>query len=70
MLVSYDLPGVNGLDLAQLVNQSSPRTRLVLRTDRFSRIELQHEPSVLLLRGHARKPLGTGQLWGLAKASP
>jgi CheY-like chemotaxis protein len=68
-LVSYDLPGMNGLDLAQLVHRSSPRTRIVLMTDRSSRIELRDEPSALLLRGHVRKPLGIGQIWGIVQAS-
>jgi len=68
-LVSYDLPGMNGLDLAQLVHQSSPRTQIVLMTDRSSPIELQDEPSALLLRGHVRKPLGIGQIWGIVQAS-
>jgi CheY-like chemotaxis protein len=69
VLVSYDLPGMNGLDLARLVHRSSPRTRVVLMTDRSSRIELQDEPSALLLRGHVRKPLGIGQIWGIVQAS-
>ena len=68
-LVSYDLPGTNGLDLAQLVHRSSPRTQIVLMTDRSTRIELQDEPSALLLRGHVRKPLGIGQIWGIVQAS-
>jgi CheY-like chemotaxis protein len=68
-LVSYDLPGTNGLDLAQLVHRSSPRTQIVLMTDRSTRIDLQDEPSALLLRGHVRKPLGIGQIWGIVQAS-
>ena len=68
-LVSYELPGMNGMDLAQRVHRSSPNTRIVLMTERSSRIELAEEPSAPLLLGHVRKPLGIGQIWGIVQAS-
>jgi CheY-like chemotaxis protein len=68
-LVSYQLPGMNGLDLAQRVHRSSLNTRIVLMTERSSRIELAEEPSARLLLGHVHKPLGTGQIWGIVQAS-
>jgi CheY-like chemotaxis protein len=69
VLVSYDLPGINGLDMAQFVHRSSPHTRIALMTDGASPIGLCEEPLPPLLRGLGQKPVGIGQLWGIVQAS-
>ena len=60
---------MNGLDLALRVHRSSPNTRIVLMTELSSRIELAEEPLGPLFRGHVKKPLGIGQIWGIVQAS-
>ena len=68
-LVSYALPGMKGLDLAQLVRRSWRRTQIGLMADRSSRIELQDGPPALLQPGHGRRSLGIGQILGIVQAS-
>ncbi len=61
VLTDYEMPGVNGLELAQAVRQLSPDTRVVLMTG-YDTAKLRDTAERLALDGYINKPFTISQL--------
>jgi CheY-like chemotaxis protein len=62
LLTDYDMPRMNGLDLAERVRQISPDILIVLMTAGYSRDEIQTMAGSANLAGFLTKPFSLGQL--------
>ena len=62
ILTDYDMPGMNGLDLAQAARQISADIPIVLMTGRYSCREIQTRVGSANLAGFLAKPFAVLQL--------
>jgi CheY-like chemotaxis protein len=62
LLTDYQMPGMNGLDLARAVRRIAPGTRVVLMTAYGDNARLQDRIRALELDGCLRKPFSLRQL--------
>jgi CheY-like chemotaxis protein len=62
ILTDYDLPGMNGLELAMVVRQTLPDTRIVLMTAYGDGERLQDGIRALHLEGYLQKPFSLKQI--------
>lgn len=68
MLTDYDMPGMNGLDLAQAVRKTSPNTRIVLMTGRLYGADLKGRICAMKLEGYLEKPFSLQQIRDIIQA--
>jgi CheY-like chemotaxis protein len=62
LLTDYQMPGLNGLDLARAVRERTPGTRIVLMTAYAHGAELRRRIHAMELDGWLRKPFSLRQL--------
>lgn len=62
LLTDYDLPGINGLELARQVRRNWPHTRIVLMSS-YSLPQILAEQEPLDLDGYVQKPFPLAQIF-------
>ena len=62
VLTDYDLPGMDGLELAQTVRQALPSTRVVLMTAYGDGVTFKHRIRAMELEHYLPKPFSLKQL--------
>jgi CheY-like chemotaxis protein len=62
VLTDYDMPGMNGLELARIVRQTLPNTRVVLMSAHGDGITFKHRIRALELEHFLAKPFSLKQL--------
>ena len=65
IVTDYDMPMMNGLDLAQTVRENWPDIRIVLMTGQLDRLNLHKEPNFVGFDGYIRKPFMMKQVKGI-----
>jgi YesN/AraC family two-component response regulator len=70
VLTDYHMPGMNGLELAVVVRQALPHTRIVLMTAYGEGERVQDGIRALDLEGYLKKPFSMKQLWALLEDLP
>lgn len=69
IMTDYDMPGLNGLELALVVRQTLPHTPIVLMTASGDGEGLQAEIFALELDGYLQKPFSLRQIRDLLEGS-
>jgi two-component system response regulator FlrC len=69
ILTDYDMPGMNGLELAMVVRQTLPHARIVLMTAYREGEGLEDRIRALDLEGYLHKPFSLKQLRELLQSS-
>ena len=69
IMTDYDMPGLNGLELALVVRQTLPHTPIVLMTASGDSEGLQDEICTLELDGYLQKPFSLRQIRDLLEGS-
>lgn len=69
ILTDYEMPGMNGLELAMVVRHTLPHTRIVLMTAYGDSEGLENGVRALDLEGYLQKPFSLEQLRELLQGS-
>jgi len=70
VLTDYDLPGMDGLELAQVARQTLPQARVVLMTAYGDGAAFQHGIHVMGLEDYLSKPFSLKQVRELVEGTP
>jgi CheY-like chemotaxis protein len=68
LITDYKMPGMNGLDLAQMVHRLSPETRIILMTA-YSSDKLRQAAGLMELDGYLNKPFSVAQVRDLVRSA-
>ena len=69
ILTDYNMPFMNGLELAREVRDKWPAVRIVLMTGSPDGVEFQREINALNLDGYVKKPFGMDMLAEILESS-
>jgi two-component system response regulator (stage 0 sporulation protein F) len=68
LITDYKMPGMNGLDLAQMVHRLSPETRIILMTA-YSSETLRHTAGQMELDGYLSKPFSITHIRDMVRSA-
>lgn len=68
LITDYKMPGMNGLDLAQVVHRLSPETRIILMTA-YSSDTLRHTVGQMELDGYLSKPFSVAHVRDMVRSA-
>jgi two-component system response regulator (stage 0 sporulation protein F) len=68
LITDYKMPGMNGLDLAQMVHRLSPETRIILMTA-YSSDTLRHTAGQMELDGYLCKPFNVAHVRDMVRSA-